>query len=176
MAQRRRSPAVHAARRRAVVLAAVAYLLATVGFPLPARLAPSACGCDPATKHARACCCCTPPAGGAASCCSGAKAGASADRAGVRWVLGLQEQRCRGLTSTWQGVGPTLPPPPRVTLPAEGPPAPFAPALQCRLSSTSHPPQAPPPRACPAENGFCRPTGPAPGGPGPCLNRRDFGA
>src|SRR5262245_37461819 len=87
-------------------VALVAYLAAAIGFPLPARLGPAArccagaCGC-PAEKQARAnCCCCAPKR---PNCCQQAKADAPREPT-LRWVIGEQQQRCRGLATVWLSV------------------------------------------------------------------------
>jgi hypothetical protein len=146
-----------------VVLAGLAYLIASAGFPMPTRAArapgeepkaPSACGCDPLDRSRGCCCCCKSGCCAARaaepghSCCSKAEPDAEEDEAPqFHWVIGLQQQQCRGLTMLWVSSGVTLPPPPPVSMLCETPVAGRVGLASYRLSTVSHPPALPPPRA-----------------------------
>jgi hypothetical protein len=106
-------------RQAAVAACLLAYLAATVGFPLPAKprtgQAVRPCGCPAgACRH----CCCSSPARPARSCCgAGGCCAAKPSRAepaetGVRWVAGLSAWRCQGLNVLWVTPGAALVPPP----------------------------------------------------------------
>jgi hypothetical protein len=136
-------------------VALVAYLAAAIGFPLPARpgaagCCAGACGC-PAEEQARASCCCAPAkrAPKRPNCCQRqAKGDAGAPReATLRWVIGEQQQRCRGLATVWLSVGAALPPPPPVQLSLEQPACGLVVIEPDRATILPRRPPLPPPRA-----------------------------
>jgi hypothetical protein len=118
------------ARRACAVVALVAYLVATVGFPVPARntanesvagpLRP--CGCPSAGPRRHCCCsagggaCCSNRAAHPAPCC--AKRAAHQEQpaqpapvGGVGWVPGLAALSCQGAGTLWIASGAVSVPP-----------------------------------------------------------------
>jgi hypothetical protein len=181
MGHRRRSVIANAARRVAVALAFLAYLLASIGFPLPAfsgKAAPrqastkiSACGCEEETKRLRSCCCCRAER----RCCSESPPEKEGPPA-IQWVIGVQQQECQGLAPLWLAAGlVSLLPPALVSLGGEPAPSGWAPVMAEQWINQPEPPASPPPRAADTGMAFRSDAG-ASAGARPCLNRRDIGA
>jgi hypothetical protein len=160
LSRRCRSVIASTSYRLAVVLAAVAYLVVAIGFPVPARsvkasgvegqCAAGACGCDEVAKRLHTCCCCNSAGAVAAepSCCSGTEEPSEAEEAPVvRWVIGLHQQECRGLATLWVFTGATLPPPPRVLLAQDRAPTGQVAILPLCFPAVTDSPAVPPPRA-----------------------------
>jgi hypothetical protein len=125
-----------APRRVSASIALVAYLIAALGFPVPASAGPVAagrCNCQHNGACGEGCCCCRPmPAAPAAgSCCSGESTihsccskssvvepenlppSSMPDASkGVRWHFGLSAPTCGGDKTLWITAGAVLPPSP----------------------------------------------------------------
>lgn len=112
-------------RLTAVLVSLCAYLLTAFGFPVAVprvaagedvgqATAPAArpCGCAPVEPDA-GCCCCGPKGG--KSCCAAPapveEPGPEEDDPPVRlgWAMGESVLRCRGMATSWVGVGAVLP-------------------------------------------------------------------
>jgi hypothetical protein len=193
MSKRRRPLIARAARRLAVALAGAAFLIGAVGFPLPARSAKSssptdccsrrACGCDPIDQSLGRCCCSAQPARAepereqVSSCCSEKGPSPQAhEPPSVRWVIGLHQQECRGLTGHWLASGASLPPPPRVSATTDESPAGRVAVPAAGFASAVARPDTPPPRVKRTGRNSPLPARAlARVASRPCLNRRDIG-
>ncbi|HKI37668.1 MAG TPA: hypothetical protein VKA46_37800 [Gemmataceae bacterium] len=152
-------------RRVCVGVALVAYLIAAVGFPVPAASrdlagapAPSQarpCGC-PITEPSRHCCC-SAGGGGKATrepCCSGSKRppvpnfakGEPAPFGDLRWVSGVAALACRGHATVWVSSGAVTPPPAPLAWEPHTAPTDWLPSSSENPSCLSLVPPDPPPR------------------------------
>jgi hypothetical protein len=101
-------------------IALVAYLFATIGFPMPTATARTAgtasgvqtspCGCC----GAGASCCCAGKRQAPAPCCVRPRPSGAAP-ATLVWVGGPAAMGCRGASTIWIACGAVTPPPPAVT-------------------------------------------------------------
>jgi len=145
-------------RRLGICAAAVAYLVATVGFPVPAvtlrasdNPAPTSdhpC-CCPREAHRHGSCCCFKPQ--LPACCrneqpAGKPAAEPPDAGAVRWVGGPSALGCRGLSMAWIASGAVAPPPAALARLPHAAPAELVPSLTESPFCLSLSPPDPPPR------------------------------
>jgi hypothetical protein len=150
---RQQSRASDLCRCLLAAIAGLAYLLASIGFPLPTiraeekRLTASvrACGC-PVEGAGQGCCCCSASASG---CCGGQSESPSIDpeQSEVDWVIGEKQQSCQGLTTAWAFTVSALPPTEAETFVIDQTVCELVVLNDEQAERVRHQPQPPPPRA-----------------------------
>jgi hypothetical protein len=145
-------------RRVGVCAALVAYLVAAVGFPVPA----AALSTHPSHCAAASQSCCCPSAAQAAGCCccAGRHHSADTDPAPVRpccrnkhaapsrtlWVGGPSALGCHGLSTVWIASGAVTPPPASVAWQSYAPPGDWLTTSRADPVGVALIPPDPPPR------------------------------
>lgn len=133
------------------------YVLAAAEAESPAREPGSCCQREPEVELADAEQ--TGPASRSSCCTSGRVARSNPPLGGDTkdwdWLIGIQAQKCQGLSTLWLVSGAVLPPPPPVEAPADSaPPLWWSESLVCRWQGVLAPPDVPPPQACSRAFGY----------------------